>query len=323
MKANQALTPASLLTTFASDVKAGLTSQPKKLAPKYFYDELGSQLFEAICYLPEYYLTRSETEILQHYASDIVSQLPSPLRLVELGSGSSVKTRYLLEAALQRQPTLVYQPIDISENMLSQSARRLELDYPNLRVQGQVRDYTTGLGKIARGEKETVLVLFLGSNIGNYDPPAARALLRQVRHSLRKGDALLLGADLKKSPAILEPAYDDSLGVTAAFNLNLLARINRELQADFDLKTFAHHAFYNADLGRIESHLVSQIAQEVHLRALNLTVKFQQGEAIHTENSWKFDLPGLKNLASYAGFDAVQSWTDQAGNFSCNLWRAV
>lgn len=321
MKPDQAPTSILARTAFANDVETGLTKNPKSLLPKYFYDELGSQLFEAICYLPEYYPTRSETEILQRHAREIIGNLKGRYRLVELGSGSSVKTRYLLEALLERQETLTYQPIDISESILEQSAQRLSTAYPKLQIKGQVRDYTTGLGTLDRNSQESILVLFLGSNIGNYDPIAARNLLRQIRSSLRPGDAFLLGADLIKSPDILEAAYDDALGVTAAFNLNLLVRLNRELHADFDLKKFAHRAFYNSDEHRIEMHLVSRLKQQVNISALNLTVDFYEGETIHTENSWKFDAPRLKKLAADTGFELEKTWTDQAGNFSCSLLR--
>ncbi|MBS1811502.1 MAG: L-histidine N(alpha)-methyltransferase [Acidobacteria bacterium] len=308
---------------FAKDVRAGLTAQPKSLPPKYFYDTLGSQLFEAICALPEYYLTRSETEILQRHAPEIVAHFPDPLSLVELGSGSAVKTRYLLDALLAKQKSLLYQPIDISESILRQSARQLSLDYPQLLVRGQVGDYTKGLGQIERQHNEALLVLFLGSNIGNYNPDEARQLLTALRQSLRPGDALLLGADLKKSAEVLTAAYDDALGVTAAFNLNLLNRINREFEADFDLKHFAHRAHYNADDGRVEMHLVSQKAQRVFLRRLNLSINFDAGETIHTENSWKFDLAQLQMLATETGFAVRQTWFDQAAFFSCNLWQVA
>ncbi|MBX3277657.1 MAG: L-histidine N(alpha)-methyltransferase [Acidobacteria bacterium] len=308
---------------FAADVRAGLTARRKTLPPKYFYDELGSQLFEAICALPEYYLTRCETEILSQHAPAIASYLPRPTSIVELGSGSSVKTRYLLEALLARQETLLYQPIDISESMLSQSTRHLLLDYPNLRIQAQAGDYTHGLGAVKRAQDGALLVLFLGSNIGNYDPHEAQRLLTTLQRSLRPGDLLLLGADLKKAPALLEAAYDDALGVTAAFNRNLLVRINRELRADFDLKKFAHRAHYNVEDGRVEMYLVSQEVQEVHLRSLNISVQFQRGETIHTENSWKFDLEQLQMLAAQSGFAAVHSWLDQGKHFSCNLWQVA
>ncbi|HZS06160.1 MAG TPA: L-histidine N(alpha)-methyltransferase [Blastocatellia bacterium] len=310
-------------SSFAADVRVGLTARPKRLPPKYFYDDLGSHLFEAICHLPEYYPTRSEAEILQRYAGEIAGSLPGPVSVVELGSGSSVKTRYIIEALMARQGQLLYQPIDISATMLEQSAHTLLKDYPSLRIAAQARDYTKGLGALERDHDEAVLALFLGSNIGNYDPQAAQGLLRQVRHSLRAGDGLLLGADLKKSTEILEAAYNDALGVTAAFNLNLLSRINRELDADFDLKKFEHRAFYNREQGRIEMHLVSRGAQTIRIRGIRLTVEMQAGETIHTENSYKYDFEQLTGLAAATGFRVAQVWLDAGERFSSNLWLAV
>jgi L-histidine N-alpha-methyltransferase len=307
----------------AEDVRAGLTAQPKTLPPKYFYDELGAHLFEAICQLPEYYLTRAESEILQRFAGEIVEQLSGHCSLVELGSGSAVKTRHLIAALLARQATLHYQPIDISAAMLEQSAQALLQEYPGLRITAQANDYTRGLGAIERGDAERLLVLFLGSNIGNYDPPEALALLREVRRVLRPGDGLLLGADLKKSAAALEAAYDDALGVTAAFNLNLLRRLNRELEADFDLAQFTHRASYNQMQGRVEIHLVSRAAQTIHLRGIGLSVELQAGEMIHTENSYKYDLAPMAALAQAAGFKHERAWLDAGQQFSCNLWLAT
>ncbi|MGE0133110.1 MAG: L-histidine N(alpha)-methyltransferase [Blastocatellales bacterium] len=306
--------------SFAEDVRAGLTATPKILKPKYFYDALGSLLFEAICHLPEYYLTRSETEIFERHAVEIVAQLPSPISVVELGSGSSVKTRLLIEAILARQSRLCYQPIDISETILEQSAKQLLEDYPGLRITAHAADYTRGIGSIKREEGEKVLALFLGSNIGNYMLDEARGLLSQIRGALRPGDGLLLGADLKKSHEALEAAYDDALGVTAAFNLNLLLRINREMDADFDLKRFKHIAFFNQDQSRIEIHLVSLARQTINIRGLGITVEFQEGEMIHTENSYKYDLEMLAALAEGAGFNPARVWFDSSSRFSCNFW---
>lgn len=306
---------------FAEDVRAGLTAQPKKLPPKYFYDALGSQLFEAICLLPEYYLTRAESEIFERYADEIISQSPTPVGLVELGSGSSVKTRLLIEAILARQPELHYQPMDISDSILRQSAEKLLGEYKNLHITGHVGDYTCGLDSIRRRDKETLLALFLGSNIGNYTLDEARSLLGRIRRALKSGDGLLLGADLKKPAEILIPAYDDAQGVTAAFNMNLLVRINRELDADFDLTQFEHRVIYNEPRGRIEMHLVSRIAQTVYIGKLGLKVRFQAGETIHTENSYKYDLTQLAALAEDAGFRPLQTWFDQEKRFSCNFWQ--
>jgi dimethylhistidine N-methyltransferase len=308
--------------SFAADVRAGLSARPKTLKPKYFYDALGSQLFEAICLLPEYYLTRAEAEIFERRSAEIIAQLSPPISVVELGSGSSVKTRYLIEAALSRQRELLYQPIDISATILEQSAEKLLREYPKLRIAGQVCDYTRSFAIAERRDEEKVLVLFLGSNIGNYTPDEARALLGQIRRALRPGDGLLLGADLKKSAAILELAYDDGLGVTAAFNLNLLQRVNRELGADFDLKQFAHRAVYDEDAGRVEIYLVSRVKQTVDIRGLGLTVEFRAGETIHTENSCKYDLAQLAAMAGETRFRPVKAWFDSERRFGCNFWLA-
>lgn len=309
--------------SFAADVRAGLTARPKSLPPKYFYDELGSHLFEAICHLPEYYLTRAESEILRRYADEMTGRLPGPVSLVELGSGSSVKTRYLIKALLARQPRLRYQPIDISASMLEVSAHELLKDYPELWITAQASDYTRGLGSIDRGDARSILVLFLGSNIGNYDPDEALCLLRQIRLSLRAGDGLLIGVDLKKSAAVLEVAYADALGVTAAFNLNLLLRINRELGADFNLAQFRHQAVYNRELGRVEMHLVSRAPQTIRIPTLGLQIGFGEGETIHTENSYKYDLPQLDSLAREVGFRPDAVWLDSQERFSCHFLGAV
>jgi dimethylhistidine N-methyltransferase len=311
---------------FAEDVRAGLTATPKTLKPKYLYDALGSVLFEAICLLPEYYLTRAETEIFERRASEIVAQLPAPITVVELGSGSSIKTRLLIKAILARQPKLCYQPIDISETILEQSAKQLLEDYSGLRITAHAADYTRGISSIERKDSEKVLALLLGSNIGNYMPDEARELLRQVRNTLRPGDGLLLGADLKKSRETLEAAYNDALNLTAAFSRNLLLRINRDLNADFDLRQFKHRAFFNEGQSRIEIHLVSLSEQIVNIRGAEaqpaLRVEFKSGETIHTENSYKYDLEALAALAKATGFTPSRVWFDSGGRFSCNFWLA-
>lgn len=318
---HQAALPAQA-NHFAEDVRAGLTATPKTLPPKYFYDALGSQLFEAICLLPEYYLTRAEAEIFERHAAEITAQLAPPVSVVELGSGSSLKTRLLIEALLARQGALHYQPIDISATILRASAAKLLGDYPEVRITAQADDYTRALGAIARQDGERILVLFLGSNIGNYTPAEAGDLLRQMRQALRAGDGLLLGVDLKKPARVLEPAYDDALGVTAAFNRNLLVRINRELGADFELAQFQHRARFNQAQSRIEAHLVSCCAQTVNISTLDLTIAFAGGETIHTENSYKYDLAQLARLAEVAGFKPARVWFDVAERFSCNFWLA-
>ena len=319
---------ASDSSSFGEDVRLGLTSRQKTLKPKYFYDELGSRLFEAICCLPEYYLTRAESEILRTRADEIVSAVRGPVRLVELGSGSAEKTRYLIEALLARQRTLHYLPIDISEASLERSSVVLLESYPGIRITGYAADYFTAMnalsGTIARdSESARTMALFLGSNIGNFDPAEARAFLREVRRMLGPEDGFLIGADLKKSPAVLVPAYDDALGVTAAFNLNLLVRINRELDGDFDLTKFRHSAVYNEQRGRMEANMISRVAHRVRIRAIDLEVEFAAGESIHTENSYKYDLEQLGELAATSGFRLERTWLDSGKRFSFNLFAAA
>lgn len=312
---------------FAEDVRRGLTENPKRLFPKYFYDELGSKLFDAICLLPEYYLTRAEDEILTRHADEITASLPgdAPVTLVEMGSGSAVKTRLVIESLLRRQPQLLYVPVDISATALETSARVLLQSYPSLAVEACASDYDTALARMSFGERfgGRVLALFLGSNIGNFEPEEARLFLRGLRRVLRAGDALLVGADLKKERAILEAAYDDALGVTAAFNLNLLARINREFDADFDVRGFGHVALYNEGRGRVEAYVESLRAQRVRINQLGMEVELAAGERIHTENSHKYDLAELSRLATDAGFTRARTWHDAAKQFSSNLFVAV
>lgn len=314
-------------STFAADVRAGLTAPRKHLPPKYFYDALGSRLFDAICLLPEYYLTRAENEILTARADEMVAAAGAPpLTLLELGSGSAAKTRRVIEAILRRQPRLLYVPVDISATALESSAHALLQDYPPLRVEAYASDYESALANVRReslADGGRVLALFLGSNVGNFDRQEARDFLRSVRRrALRRGDALLLGADLKKEPRVLEAAYDDPVGVTAAFNLNLLARINRELGADFDPRAFRHVARYDDGHGRVEMYLESRRAQTVSVAALGLEVRFDEGERVHTENSYKYDLEELSQLAAATGFERARTWLDRAGRFSSSLFVA-
>jgi L-histidine N-alpha-methyltransferase len=329
--------------SFAEDVRRGLTSSPKQLFPKYFYDALGSQLFEAICLLPEYYLTRAEDEILSRRADEIITALISPpapalvfhdpdeyanalshVTLVEFGSGSSTKTRHVIDALLRRQKSLRYIPIDISTAALEAGAHALLESYPELRVEAYAGDYDAALARLQRdaATRGRTLALFLGSNIGNFDRAEAENFLRRVRRVLDAGDALLVGADLKKDAATLEAAYDDPLGVTAAFNLNLLARINRELDANFDPRGFRHVARYNDAAGRVEMNLESTRAQTVRLASLALEISFVAGEGIHTENSHKYDLEELDALAARGGFTRARTWLDARERFSSNLFIA-
>ena len=293
---------------FARDVRAGLTAARKWLPPRWFYDALGSSLFDTICFLPEYYVMRAEAEVLTTYRDEIVGALGPQVRLVELGSGAARKTRILLDA----MTGIEYVPVDIDDEMLQRSARDLLRDYPDLRITAIASDFvrpSVPLSLLSASTRRTV-VLFLGSTIGNLDPGESIAMLRDLRSALAAGDALLLGADLRKDRAVLEPAYDDPLGVTAAFNLNLLGRINRELGGHFELSTFRHRAFYDETNGRIEMHLVSTRVQRVAIDALDLEVAFEEGESIHTESSYKHDAATITALATASGFSVAKTWID-------------
>jgi dimethylhistidine N-methyltransferase len=291
--------------------------------PKYFYDELGSVLFDAICLLPEYYLTRAENEILQRYADEIAASVEGQKTLVEMGSGSASKTRLIIEALLRSQPELLFMPVDISATALESSSRILLQSYPQLKIEAFAADYFAGLAQLGKIPRRRTLALFLGSNISNFDADEAHRFLRAMRSVLNKGDALLLGADLKKDPAILEAAYNDGLGVTSAFNLNVLARINRELGGTFDLQAFRHRAFYNEGVGRIEIYIESLLKQTVRIEKLDLEVQFESGELIHTENSYKYDMAGIAKLATDTGFECSRSWFDSQERFSSNLLLAA
>jgi len=304
---------------FAEEVRHGLTSTPKRLSPKYFYDDLGSQLFEAICLLPEYYLTRAENEILQRHADEIVSQVRGCSTLMEMGSGSASKTRLIIEALLRRRNEVVFMPVDISASALESSSLILLQSYPQLRIEAYAADYFVALEQLKKSQRGPTLALFLGSNISNFGITEAPVFLRALRAVLKNGDALLLGVDLKKDRAILEPAYNDALGITAAFNLNLLARVNRELGGNFQLRNFKHNAFYNEEIGRVEIHIESLQPQLVHIAKLNMDVEFKAGERIHTENSYKYDLQGIASLAARTGYRCAQTWLDSQKRFSSNL----
>ncbi len=308
---------------FAADVRDGLSSNPKRLSPKYFYDELGSELFDAICLLPEYYLTRAENEIIERYADEIVSSIDGHKTLLEMGSGSASKTRLIIEALLNRQTDLLFIPVDISASALESSSRILLQSFPRLRIDAYAADYFDALNELSKKQRGRTLALFLGSNISNFGREEAPAFLRALRRVLRTGDALLLGADLKKDARILEPAYNDALGVTAAFNLNLLARVNRELGGDFDLRSFKHHSLYNEEIGRVEIYLESTRPQTVTIHQLEMKIQFAAGEQIHTENSYKYDPAGIAKLAAETGFTRTHTWVDSEQRFSSNLLLAT
>ena len=302
---------ASPSAQFQQDVRAGLAHKPRSIPPKYFYDAPGSQLFDRICELPEYYPTRTELAILTRHAPEIAMRIGPRAEIVEFGAGSLTKVRLLLDAL---DAPARYLPIDISGEHLEGAASRLRVERPQLAVQPIAADYTRtfALPPPLAGSGRRV-GFFPGSTLGNFSPDDALAFLKMAAGLLR-GGGLLVGADLVKEPALLHAAYNDAQGVTAAFNLNLLRRANAELGADFDLNEFSHAAFYNAPLQRIEMHLVSRRAQAVHLGGERFM--FDQGEAIHTENSYKFTLEGLRALAVGAGFGIGPVWVDAAGLFS-------
>jgi len=305
--------------SFAQDVSSGLCSRPKRLPSKYFYDDVGSALFETITRLPEYYLTRAETEILSQWGWQIVRVLDAPLDFLELGSGSAIKTRLLIGEALRVQSQLRYSPIDISTDAIRASSMALIETYPALRVRAYAGDYFDVLASHEILSDRKMLAMFMGSNIGNYEPEVAKQLLSLLSEALRPGDGLLLGADLKKDRATLESAYNDSIGVTAAFDLNLLARINRELDADFDPREFAHVAHYDERRGSVDSFLKARERTSVQIRALDMRVKFRAGECIHTESSYKFTDEEIAALAQDAGFRPEAVWHDRAKRFSVHL----
>jgi dimethylhistidine N-methyltransferase len=305
-----------------AEVRAGLMrSGQKELPSKYLYDSVGSALFEVICTLPEYGLTRADERLLQTYSGEIVSKLTTPVVVAELGSGTGKKTRCILEALSSRQHTSYsYFPIEISASALASCKRELG-DIDGVSVVGFEREYLDGLLEVAarREPEQQLLVLFLGSTIGNFEHPADEKFLREVRNILRPGDALLLGTDLKKETHRLIQAYDDPLKVTAAFDLNILARLNRELDADFALENFEHIARFNENTGSIEMHLRSKLEQTVNIPAADLTVSFHAGETIWTESSHKYTREEICRLARTAHFELLGQWIDQEWPFAENL----
>jgi L-histidine N-alpha-methyltransferase len=305
---------------FASEVRAGLTKPAQRELPsKYLYDDVGSALFEVISVLPQYGLTRADERLLQRYAHEMVEQLPAPVIVAELGSGSGKKTRWILKALCRRQHTS-YFPIEISRTALVRCARELG-DIDSMSIVGFEREYLDGLVEVAarRRNGQHLLVLFLGSTIGNFDRPAATRFLRSVRDILRPGDSLLLGTDLEKPVPQLIEAYDDPLGVTAAFNVNLLARINRELDGDFVLDQWKHEARFNPNARSVEMHLRAKQNQRVAVCRAELSLEFSQGETIWTESSHKYAPREPFRIAREAGFRCTAQWVDSEWPFAENL----
>ncbi len=320
--------PAAAYTPLGSEVFRGLTSRPRTLCPWLFYDQEGSRLFEQITELDEYYVTRTERSIFAAQADAILAAAAAPtahgqqrdLTMIELGAGTASKTGLLLQAAVRRQQAVTYYAIDVSASALEEARRNISEHIPGVNVETRVGDYTEGLGNIpADGTRR--LVLYIGSSLGNFEPTAARELLRGVRKQLAPGDMLLLGVDLVKDIPTLVAAYDDAKGITGLFNRNVLSRINRELGADFDVRKFRHRVRWNGEHSRIEMHLESLMAQEVSIPPLELRVNFRRGETIHTENSYKFTIDRATEMLNHTGFAVVEHWTDPKQWFGVFLAR--
>jgi L-histidine N-alpha-methyltransferase len=311
---------ADAAATMARDVRAGLSSYPKELAPKYFYDERGSQLFEQITELPEYYPTRAEREILGERAAEILAAAGGPSTLVELGSGSAAKTRHLLSAMRNAGSLETYVPVDISEEITHQTASCLVDEYPGLAVRGLVCDFEQDLERIPAADGNR-LIAFLGGTVGNFYPRPRQAFLERIAALLGPGDQLLLGTDLVKEAARLEAAYDDAAGISAEFNKNVLEVLNRELGADFDLDAFEHVARYDAEAERMDIRLRSLADQEVAIDGLDLEISFAAGEEMRTEISTKFTRERLESVYAGAGLEMSGWFTDAAGDYALSLAR--
>ncbi len=304
---------------FIQAVQVGLSDSPKWLPPKFFYDERGSELFEQITQTPEYYPTRTEALILDRFAPEILNAVGNPVELLELGSGSSTKTRLLLDLLTRRQGGLKYTAIDISPTIVAENGAKLLEDYPDLTVRGLICDYHQAMEALRNGGEASRLFLFLGSSLGNYSPGEAQNLLAEIGAAMGGADRLLLGLDLKKEKTVLEAAYNDSQGVTAAFNLNLLAHINAALGGNFKPEGFTHRAFFNEAEGRIEMHLISETDQTVRVEAAETDFSFRAGETIHTENSYKYDGASLDRLYEGTGLARVGRWHDPRDWFALDL----
>ncbi|MTJ51656.1 L-histidine N(alpha)-methyltransferase [Anabaena sp. UHCC 0253] len=300
------------------DVIKGLSKNPKTLSPKYFYDDHGSQLFEKICELPEYYPTRTEAWILQQYADEIAT-ITNCCELIELGSGSSTKTQALLDAYQKIADSCRYLPIDVSGGILKTSVLQLQEKYPDIDIHGLLGTYEQALVHLESNYLQSRMLFFLGSSLGNFNPEECDIFLNQVSRTLQTGDYFLLGVDLQKPKDILEAAYNDSQGVTAAFNLNMLSHLNWRFQGDFDINLFKHQAIYNQVDNQIEMYLHCQKNNLVSLEALDLKVSFEEGESILTEISRKFDLATMEKQLQSKGLKTVKTWTDEKGWFGLIL----
>lgn len=315
----------STTEAFAKDVADGLNQHPKTLPSRYFYDGNGSRLFQEIMDLPEYYLTRTEFEILNTYKDDIASCFSSNgfFHLIDLGAGDALKTKIILKQLQQEKSSFEYVPIDISKDAMRQLSDSLPGEIPEIEVQAVVGEYFEALEWLHQNKPGRKVVLFLGSNIGNFEPEEANNFLKSIRLNLEPSDMLLMGIDLRKDPNTIIPAYDDAAGVTAAFNLNLLERINRELEGNFDLAKFKHYAYYEPQAGAMKSYVISTEEQQVTIPKIGKTYHFDAWEAIHTENSHKYSLLQIERQAKECGFKKVNSFQDQHNRFADVLFEAV
>jgi L-histidine N-alpha-methyltransferase len=310
---------ASGTTALADEVRTGLVKTPKRLSSRFFYDAEGSRIFQEIMHTPEYYLTRSEYEILETHKTELLQLFVAdqrPFDLVELGAGDGLKTKILLGFFSAQQVDFAYAPVDISSDALDGLVADIQRQWPDLHLKPRHDDYFNSLHQLSAESDARRIVLFLGSNIGNFTPEEALDFYRQLHEQLLPGDLVLTGFDLQKHPAVIHAAYNDRQGLTRAFNLNLLRRINRELDANFDLASFDHYEVYNPETGEARSYLVSQKSQTVNIRALEMTVPFQYGEIIHTEISRKFTRSQIEQLATKTGFSVSGWFTDCKGYFA-------
>ena len=304
--------------TFAEEISSSLNHDSKFISPKFFYDKKGSDLFEKICSLPEYYPTRTEISILRKLQPELSSYIDENFRLVELGSGTSVKTRLILDVLTKLQDSVDYFPIDISE-ILTESSEELLKNYDGLHITGIIDTYEGGLEFLKNFDKKKNLIIFLGSSFGNFSPNDGFEFLKKINSTMKSGDLFLIGLDLIKDKQILESAYDDSQGVTAKFNLNILSRINDELDADFNLKNFSHLAIYNEEKQRIEMYLKSLVNQSVIVSKSDLLLNLEKDELIHTEHSHKYTLTQIHELLDSVGFEIKHTWLDDKKYFSLTL----
>lgn len=311
-----------LLTTFAQDILKGLRSQPKKMSSKYFYDKKGDVLFQQIMRMPSYYLTDAEYEILDQYKGEILGLIGDQhFDLIELGAGDGLKTKLLLEHFVEKQADFTYCPIDISADVLKQLETDVAQRWPKLECKLMPGDYFEMLGQLEHRSHARKVILFLGSNIGNLTPDEARLFIGKVQEHMAPGDILITGFDLKKDPAVILEAYNDPTGITAAFNLNLLERINRELGANFEVAQFKHWETYNPITGATKSYIVSKQKQKVHIKALNQDFNFEAWEAIDVELSQKFNLAEIEALAKLTGFEVLHHFQDQRLYFVDSVWQ--